>query len=268
MRVSRSGILGRALCVIGALVALTAPAAAQSRDVVVFAAASLKNALDEATGAWRRDTQKKAVVSYAASSALARQIEQGAPADMFVSADLDWMDYLEQRRLIRGGSRADLLGNSLVLIAPKDSAASTRIAPGFDLAGLLGSGRLAMADTRNVPAGKYGKAALEALGVWSSVQDRLAQTENVRAALLLVARGEVPLGIVYRTDAAADANVRTVDAFPPETHPAIVYPIALTAGSTHPDAAALLAYLRSPRAKPIFEKQGFTVIEASRPGAS
>lgn len=268
MRVSRSGILGRALCVIGALVALTAPAAAQSRDVVVFAAASLKNALDEATGAWQRDTRKKAVVSYAASSALARQIEQGAPADLFVSADLDWMDYLEQRRLIRGGSRADLLGNGVVLIAPKDSAVAARIAPGFDLAGLLGPGRLAMADTRNVPAGKYGKAALEALGVWSSVQDRLAQTENVRAALLLVARGEVPLGIVYRTDAAADANVRTVDAFPPETHPAIVYPIALTAGSTHPDAAALLAYLRSPRVRPIFEKQGFTVIESSRPGAS
>jgi molybdate transport system substrate-binding protein len=253
---------------LAAATAFVPPALAQSRDVVVFAAASLKNALDDATAAWQRETGKKAVVSYAASSALARQIEQGAPADIFMSADLDWMDYLQQRNLIKTDTRSNLLGNRIVLVAPKGSDVAAKISRGFNLAALLGSGRLAMADTTAVPAGKYGKAALEALGVWSSVQDKVAQAENVRAALLLVSRGEAPLGIVYETDAAADPNVRIVDAFPANTHPAIVYPVALTADSRNSDAAAFLAYLRSAQARPLFEKQGFTVVEASRPGVA
>jgi molybdate transport system substrate-binding protein len=252
-----------------ALVMTTSQAiAAETRDLVVFAAASLKNALDDANAAWQRETGKRAMISYAASSALARQIEQGAPADIFVSADLDWMTYLEQRDLIRKDTRANLLGNRIVLIAPRTSSVSVKIGPGLDLARLLGSGRLAMADTSAVPAGKYAKASLEALGIWNSVREKVAQAENVRAALLLVSRGEAPLGIVYQTDAAADPNVRIVDAFPADSHPPIVYPVALTASSASPDAAAFLAFIRSAKARPIFEKQGYTVIETSRPGAS
>lgn len=261
----------RAFLGLAALVGLALavpPAAAQGDAVVIFAAASLKNALDGVNAQWQRETGRKAVIAYAASSALARQIEQGAPADLFIAADTDWMDYARQRNLIRTETRANLLGNRIVLIAPKDSKTELRIAPGFDLAGLLGTGRLAMADVSAVPAGKYGKAALEALGVWASVRDRVAQSENVRAALLLVSRGEAPLGIVYRTDAAADSAVKIVDVFPESTHPAIVYPVALTAGSRHPDAAAFLAYLKSARARPLFETQGFTVIAASRPGST
>jgi molybdate transport system substrate-binding protein len=232
-------------------------AVAQIGDVVVFAAASLKNALDEIVGGWRGSRSVK--ISYAASSALARQIEAGAPADVFISADLDWMDYVDQRKLIRTDSRVNLLGNRIVLIAPKDSQAKAEIAPGFPLRGLLGDGRLAMANVDAVPAGKYGKAALTALGVWPSVQDRLAQAENVRAALLLVARGEAPLGIVYQTDAAADPAVRVLGAFPESTHPPILYPAAITARATNPAATALLQQLRSPEAAAIFEKHGFSV---------
>ncbi|HJQ57325.1 MAG TPA: molybdate ABC transporter substrate-binding protein [Vineibacter sp.] len=233
---------------------------AQSQPVLIFAAASLKNALDEIAAQWTRDTGKQTKISYAASPALARQIEGGAPADVFISADLDWMDYVSQRKLIKPESWANLLGNRIVLVATKGSKAETKIAPGFPLRNLLGDGRLAMANVDAVPAGKYGKAALEALGVWASVQDRLAQAENVRAALLLVSRGEAPLGIVYQTDAASDANVRIVDTFPENTHPAIVYPIALVASSANPDAAAFLTYLGSSAARPAFEKQGFTVL--------
>jgi molybdate transport system substrate-binding protein len=238
-----------------------APASAAS-DVVVFAAASLKNALDDVNAQWRRDTGKSAVISYAASSALARQIEQGSPADVFISADLDWMDYLQKQALIKPDTRANLLGNRIVLVAEKNSKLTTvDITPGFDLAGLLGSGRLAMADVAAVPAGKYGKAALERLGVWPSVEKKVAQAENVRAALILVSRGETPLGIVYATDAAVEPNVKIVGTFPDDTHPPIIYPVALTKGATNPDAAAFLAYLSSPAAKPLFEKQGFSVLK-------
>lgn len=236
------------------------PAAAQSKNVVVFAAASLKNALDNINAQRQRETGKKATISYAASSALARQIEQGAPADLFISADRDWMDYVQQRNLIKAGTRGDLLGNRIVLIADRNSTLTTKLAPGADLASLLGSGRLAMADVKAVPAGKYGKAALEALKIWPTVEGKVAQAENVRAALLLVSRGEAPLGIVYRTDAAADPNVKIIDAFPENTHPPIIYPAAVTAASTHPDAAPFLAYLKSAAAKPLFEKQGFAVL--------
>ena len=235
------------------------PASAQNRDLVVFAAASLKNALDDIDARYKASSGQGAAVSYAASSALARQIEAAAPADVFISADLEWMDYLQGRHLIKPESRSTLLGNRLVLIAAADSKLTTAIAPGFPLAGLLGNGRLAMADPA-VPAGKYGRAALQKLGVWSAVETRLAATENVRAALLLVSRGEAPLGIVYQTDAAADPKVGIVGTFPEDTHPPIVYPVAIGASSTHPGAAGYLAYLRSAAAKSLWEKQGFTVL--------
>ncbi|BBK41469.1 molybdate ABC transporter substrate-binding protein [Allostella vacuolata] len=246
------------LVAIAAAFAPAAPAAAQSRDVVVFAAASMKNALDDAVADWGRRTGGRAKVSYAASSALARQIEQGAPASVFLSADLDWMDHVQQRNLIRPESRANLLANAIVLIAPGDSAAKGPIAPGIDLAGMLGrDGRLAMGLVDSVPAGKYGKAALETLGLWPQVASRLAQTENVRAALVLVSRNEAPLGIVYATDAAAEPRVRVVGAFPADSHPPIIYPIALTRDSV-PEAAGFVGWLRSAAAAAHFEKQGFT----------
>ena len=226
----------------------------------MFAAASLKNALDEAAAQWQRESGKKVVISYAASNTLIKQIEQGAPADMFISADLDWMDYGQQKGLIKPDTRSNLLGNRLVLIAPKDSNISANIQPGFDLAALLKGGRLAMGNVDAVPAGKYGKASLEKLGAWDGVKDKIAQAESVRAALLLVARGEAPLGIVYQTDAAADPTVKIVGTFPENTHPPIIYPIALTKDSTNPDALAFLNFIRSPAARPIFERQGFTVL--------
>jgi molybdate transport system substrate-binding protein len=236
------------------------PAAAQGKDVLVFVAASLKNALDDIAGQWQRESGKKAVISYAASNTLIKQIEQGAPADMFISADLDWMDYGQQKGLIKPDSRFNLLGNRLVLIAPKDSNVTAHIQPGFDLAALLKGGRLAMGNVDAVPAGRYGKAVLEKLGAWDGVKDKIAQAENVRAALVLVARGEAPLGIVYQTDAASDPTVKIVGTFPENTHPPIIYPIALTKESSNPDAQAFLNYLRSPAARAAFERQGFTVL--------
>jgi molybdate transport system substrate-binding protein len=236
------------------------PAVAQGKDVVIFAAASLKNALDDIAGQWQRETGKKVVVSYAASNTLIKQIEQSAPADIFISADLDWMDYGQQKDLIKPDSRSNLLGNRLVLIAPKDSSVSANIQPGFDLAALLKGGRLAMGNVDAVPAGKYGKASLEKLGVWDSVKDKIAQAETVRAALLFVSRGEAPLGIVYQTDTAADPGVKIVGTFPENTHPPIIYPVALTKESANADAQAFLNYLRSPAARAAFERQGFAVL--------
>ncbi len=243
----------------------TQPAAAQGTDLVIFAAASLKNALDAVNAQWQKETGKTAKISYAASSALAKQIEQGAPAQVFISADLDWMDYVAQKNLIRPDTRSNLLGNRIVLIAPKDKAQPVDIKPGFDLAKVIGDGRLSMANVDSVPAGKYGKAALEKLGAWAGVATRIAQAEDVRAALLLVSRGEAPAGIVYQTDAAADPNVTIIGKFPEDTHPPIIYPIALTANASHPDAAGFLAYVKSAKARPIFEAQGFTVLN---PGQS
>jgi molybdate transport system substrate-binding protein len=241
--------------VLAGLLALAGRATAAD-SFTVFAAASLKDALDENVRAYRARTGDRIAVSYAASSALARQIEAGAPADVFVSADLDWMDYLEKRRLIKPGTRKNVLGNRLVLIAPRESRASVDIRPGFALAGLLGNGRLAMADPDAVPAGKYGKASLEALGVWKDVRSKVAAAENVRAALVLVARGEAPLGIVYRTDAVADPRVKIVGTFPESSHPPIVYPIAVTAAGK-PAAEAFLRWLSRPEAQAIFAKHGF-----------
>ncbi|HEY7689370.1 MAG TPA: molybdate ABC transporter substrate-binding protein [Dongiaceae bacterium] len=269
MDVRRSNWLGRTLGLAAAVLLAwgpgQAPARAQSGDLLVFAAASLKNALDDINRQWQKETGKRAAISYGASSALAKQIEQAAPAQMFISADLDWMDYIAKKSLIKPETRSNLLGNRIVLIAPKDKAQPIQVKAGFDLAKVVGDGRLAMANVDAVPAGKYGKAALEKLGVWASVSGKIAQAENVRAALLLVARGEAPAGIVYQTDAAAEANVRIIGTFPEDTHPPIIYPIALTAGSTHPDAAAFLAYIRSAKARPLFEAQGFTVLS---PGQS
>ena len=241
------------------------PARAQTAgqpDLVVFAAASLKNALDDADMLYRQSGGAGTRESYAASSTLAKQIEAGAPADIFISADLDWMDYLAQRKLIRPATRFNLAGNTLVLIAPKDSKSDIRIAPRFALAAALGAdGRLAIADPDAVPAGKYAKAALTSLGVWDAVAGRLAPAENVRATLLLVARGETPFGIVYRTDAAVEPGVRVVDTFPAGSYPTIVYPAAIVESSRNPAAAAYLAFLRSPGARAAFAAKGFQPVE-------
>jgi molybdate transport system substrate-binding protein len=235
-------------------------ALAEDAPVIVFAAASLKNALDEAAAAWQKETGKGARISYAASSTLAKQMEQDAPAQIFISADEDWMNYAAGKGLIKPESRSDLLGNKLVLIAPKDSKTVLDLKPGANLAGALAGGRLAMGGTDSVPAGKYGKAALQKLGLWDSVSTSLAQAESVRAALLFVSRGEAPLGIVYATDAAADPNVRIVAAFPADSHPPILYPVALTP-KAGPAAAAFLVYIESPKAARFFKAQGFTVLQ-------
>jgi molybdate transport system substrate-binding protein len=238
-----------------ALAAVARIAAAD--NLTVFAAASLKDALDENVKTYEVKANDRIAVSYAASSALAKQIEAGAPADLFISADLDWMDYLQQHRLIKPETRKNLLRNRLVLIAPADSRVSVTIAPGFPLTRLLGSGPLAMANPDAVPAGRYGKASLEALGVWKDVQSKVAGAENVRAALVLVSRGEAPFGIVYKTDAAADLKVRVVGVFPENSHPPIVYPAALVVFAK-PRAAALLRWLGEADAQAIFEKHGFS----------
>ncbi len=243
---------------------VSAPRPASAQDVTVFAAASLKNALDEIVDAYKAETGKTVVVSYAASSALAKQIEEGAPADIFISADLDWMDYLDERSLVNKDTRETLLGNRIVLVAASDSTVAIDVAKGMDLAAALGAdGKLAMANVDSVPAGKYGKAALTSLGVWDTVADRVAQADNVRAALAFVAQGEAPLGIVYATDAAAEPKVKIVGTFPEDSHPPILYPAAVLSQSGNADAAAFLAYLRSPGARAAFAKQGFTVIAPS-----
>jgi len=245
--------------ILGFLAAPGMSAAAQAAEITVFAAASLKNALDDAAKRYEAKTGDKVVVSYAASSALAKQIENGAPANIFFSADLDWMDYLEQNKLIDTASRHTLLGNTLVLIAPKDSTVSLLIEKNFPLLQALGTdGRIAMVNVDAVPAGKYGKAALTYLGVWDAVSPRVAQAENVRAALALVAKGEAPLGIVYGTDAKSEPAVRVVGTFPEDSHPQILYPVALTA-SAKPEARKLLEFLLSSEAAPSFESQGFSI---------
>lgn len=239
----------------------SAGTASDTKPVIVFAAASLKTALDRIAADWQEKTRAHVSLSYAASSAIAKQIEAAAPADLFFSADLRWMDWLAERNLIAEGSRKTLLGNALVLIAPKDSTIELEIEPGFMLAEALGGGRLAMGEPKSVPAGTYGQAALEKLGVWDQVSTKFAGAENVRVALAYVSRGETPLGIVYATDAKSDPNVKVVDTFPADSHPPIVYPVALTAGSAHPGAKAFLDYLSSPEARAVFEGQGFTVLD-------
>ena len=237
------------------------PEQAQASDkVLVFAAASLKTALDKVNRACAAEAGAEANISYAATPALAKQIGEGAPADLFFPADTDWMDKLAQQGHIKADTEAKLLGNEIVLIAPAASTASATIAPGFDLAGLIGDGKLAMANVDSVPAGRYGKAALTKLGVWDSVKEKVAQAENVRAALALVAMGEAPFGIVYLTDAKAEPKVKVIGTFPADSHPPIVYPVALTSGSTNPNAPALLQCLQSNKAKSIFEAEGFKLL--------
>jgi molybdate transport system substrate-binding protein len=263
--VRRAGVRGRAAAVLAGLLVTTVACQrtpveatpADSRDVLVFAAASLQTALDTLTAPARHATGITMRVSYAASSALARQIENGASADLLVSADLDWMDYLEARGLIRPGTRVTLLGNRLVLIAPRDRPIALTIAPGFPIARALGDSRLALADPEAVPAGRYARAALTSLGVWASVAGRIAAAENVRAALRLVALGEAPLGIVYHTDAIAEPAVSVLGTFPESSHPPIVYPAALTS-TAGPAAARLLEFLRGAEARHVFVEQGFT----------
>jgi molybdate transport system substrate-binding protein len=240
---------------------------AQASGPTVFAAASLKNAMDDISATWAKTGKPALKVSLAASNTLAKQIEQGAPADLFFSADLDWMDYVEGKGLVRPGTRVNLLANAIVIVAPKDSTATVAMGPGLNLSSALGSGRIAMGNVDAVPAGKYGKAALEKLGAWDGVKDKVAQADSVRAALLLVSRGEAPLGIVYATDAAADPNVKVLATFPADSHPPIVYPVAITKDAANPDAAALLAFLRGPEAQAAFVKQGFTVLNRPATGS-
>lgn len=273
---SRLGALLIALCSLGATVTPSrsevfrseaetpgaggkagSPAEKAKGRLLVFAAASLADALEEADRAFTKSTGLQVSASYAASSILAKQIEAGAPADAFFSADLAWVDYLEKRRLLKPGSRRDVLGNALVLIAPADRAPELRITSGFDLAGALGDRRLAIADPDSVPAGEYARAALTKLGVWPSVSRRLVRGENVRTALEYVARGEAPLGVVYRTDAKAEKRVRVVDIFPEDSHPPITYPVALTVRA-RPQAVRLVEFLAGDAARRIFERYGFT----------
>jgi molybdate transport system substrate-binding protein len=236
-----------------------APWPAFAADVTVFGAASLADALKEIAADYEKQSGKQVAVSLAASSALARQIEASGGADIFISADLDWMDYLDKKGLIQHDMRENLLGNRLVLVAGKDAGGSIAIAPHFDLLGALKGGRLAMADPDTVPAGKYGRAALMSLGVWPGIAGHVVNAENVRVALAYVARGEAPLGIVYETDAKADARVKIAGVFPESSHPPILYPAALVKDAK-PEARTFLAYLASPMARAVFEKDGFTFL--------
>jgi molybdate transport system substrate-binding protein len=251
------------LAALGSLVGmLQALAPAQGQTVTVFAAASLRTALDGIAAEWRKETGKTARLSYAASGPLAKQIEAGAPADIFISADVPWMDYAAERKLIKAETRRNLLGNALVLVAPADSAAQPmEFNAQTDLTALLGKyGRLAMGQPKSVPAGAYAEQALTSLGLWDKVKNRVAQTESVRATLLFVARGEAPAGIVYRSDAHAEPKVKVLGTFPDSSHAPIVYPIAIIAASANPDAKAFYDYLATPAAGAIFKRESFDVL--------
>jgi molybdate transport system substrate-binding protein len=246
-----------------ALAAFASHAAAQEQKmqkIIVFAAASLKDALDDVNAAYKQAKGVEIVTSYAGSGALIKQIEQGAPAEVFISADLESMDYGAQKKAVQDNSRINLLGNRLVLITAADSKiGAVTINSSLDLAGLAGDGRITTGDVRAVPVGRYAQAALQKLGLWASVQGKLAMVENVRVALSLVARGEAPLGIVYETDARAEPRVKVIGAFPAESHLPIIYPAALMA-TAKPGAADYLQFLQSPAARGIFEKRGFTFL--------
>jgi molybdate transport system substrate-binding protein len=257
-------VLSFIACLLFAAPPARATEASPPPSVIVFAAASLKTALDEVASSFARESGQRISVSYAGTGTLVRQLEQGAPADLFFSADQDWMDYALRHELVQADSVDVLLGNRLALVAPRDSRVALRLVPGAPLAAALGQDRLAVANIVSVPAGRYAKAALESLGLWPSVAGRLVQTENVRAALRLVERGEAPLGIVYATDARAEPGVRVVDVFDAALHPPIRYPVALARESASPAARRILAWLRSPEAAAIFEAQGFTVLPPVR----
>jgi molybdate transport system substrate-binding protein len=241
-------------------VTLQAPAtlaqSARQPELLVFAAASLTNVLDELSKRFEQQGGAPVKLSFAASSVLARQIEAGSRADVFISADQEWMDYLQRRNLVDATSRRDLAGNRLVLIAPVDSRLELEIAPGFPLAAALGNGRLSTGDPDIVPVGRYARSALVSLGLWDAIQHRLVRADNVRSAMMFVSRGEAPLGIVYATDARVDPKVRIVDTFPENTHPPITYPGAVVSGA-HAGAIAYLNYLASPRAGETWRRFGF-----------
>jgi molybdate transport system substrate-binding protein len=249
--------------ILGLLLFALIPSVSLAADLTVFAAASLNDSLTQIEKSWAAETGHDAALNFAASSLLARQIEASGGADIFISADRDWMDYLDRRNLIVHRSRRDLLGNHLVLIEPASSHATITIMPGFDLLNALEGGRLAIADPDSVPAGKYAKAALTTFGIWSSLAGHLAQAENVRVALAYVARGETPFGIVYTTDALSEPRVRIAGTFPDSSHPPIVYPAALTTGAKSL-AALFLRYLGSPHASAVFLKDGFVVLTGPR----
>ena len=254
----------RGLILCGGLLALLAPLApspaAAADGPTVFAAASMKTALDAIAAKFAAKTGKTPVISYASSGVLAKQIVSGAPADLFISADDKWMNFLAEKGAIKPATRETLLGNALVLVEPSTADAKLKIAKGFDLAGALGDGKLAVCTVSSCPAGIYGKEALEKLDVYKAVEPKLAQAENVRAALLLVARGEAKFGIVYATDAKAEPKVKVVDTFPEDSHAPIVYPVAVTTDSKNPDAGALEAFFHAPESVAILKQQGFTVL--------
>jgi molybdate transport system substrate-binding protein len=246
------------------LASLALPASAGAEEITVFAAASLKNALDTIAADWQKQTGNTVVISYESTAKLAKQIEQGAPADLFISASKKWMDTLSEEKLIKDDTRHNLLGNTLVLVA-SGKAAPVEISKDLDLKGLLGDGKLAMGTVDSVPAGQYGKEALESLGLWSSIEANVAQSDNVRAALAMVAAGEAPYGIVYASDAVADDEagdkVTVVGSFPADSHKPIVYPAAITASSSKPEAQAFLDALSTEASAAVFTAQGFTVLK-------
>ena len=249
-----------AFCLLIPLATAPQPAAAQD-TLTVFAAASMRNALDDVNKAFTKATGVKVIASYAASSALAKQLTQGAPADVYVSANVKWMDYLQKQKLIQVATRVNLLGNALVLIAPQASKLDhVTIKKGFDIAKLAGKNRIAVADTKAVPAGLYAKAALTSLGAWKTAEPKLAQAENVRATLSYVARGETPLGIVYATDAKMEPKVKVIGVFPEGSHPPIKYPVAAMKDAKSKALKPYLQFLRTPAAKAIFEQYGFTFL--------
>ena len=258
-------ILGRSAVagLLATIIVLTAGAGlgwAASDAVTVFAAASTTNAVTEIGALFSQQNEERFLPSFASSSTLAKQIDNGAPADIYISANKKWMDYLEEKKMIEPGTRIDLLSNRIVLIVPAGSSVNNiAIAPGFDLLRYIGDGRLSMGDPDHVPAGIYGKQALESLGVWAAVENRVARAKDVRAALALVERDEAPVGLVYATDAAISKQVRVVGTFPETSHPPIVYPVAIVAGKQSPAAERFMALLQSPAAKSIFEKYGFSV---------
>lgn len=258
----RSFIAGLAGALAIGLAAIS-PVSAAAETLNVFAAASMKGSLDKVAGLFETKTGTKVAISFAASSALAKQIEAGAPADIFLSADLKWMDYLVEKQAVNKGEAIKLLGNRLVLVSAADSKITLTIGKNFPLAETLGDGRIAMGEVKSVPAGKYGKESLEYYGVWSAVEPKVAGADNVRAALQLVTRGEAPLGIVYETDAKAEPGVKVVDVFGEESHKPIVYPVAPVAASKNAQTKAFLDFLLSPDAQALFKKAGFTVLASS-----
>lgn len=247
------------LLALSALMGLAPAQAKEAKPITIYAASSLTDALNEVATSYAATGHPKPVFSYAASSTLARQIEQGARADMFISADEDWMNYLAERKLIDPKTRVSFLSNKLVLVASATSTLNLTIAPGFNLAGALNGGKLSMADPASVPAGKYGQAALTSLGVWSAVQGSVARAENVRAALRFVETGDAPAGIVYATDAQASGKVKVIGEFPSNSYPKISYPMALVKGAQQSEAKAFAKYLRGPAASAIFKRLGFVL---------